>query len=148
MTNSIPRLWSSGGRRLKETWGGPIRNRLCILGGPIRHHIMILGRPIRHHLMILGRPIRNRQFILGVLVLLNFRQESPLICKPIWAICRQVQAGTSVRMHLVRTSVMPNNTVTLQNKNNVFNIVIYIGQLDTLKLPFIVPYPALSINRK
>ena len=61
--NRIPRLWNSGGRRLRETWGGPRRNRLCILGWPIRNRLWILGRPIQNRLCILEgliwKPIRN-----------------------------------------------------------------------------------------
>ena len=59
MVNKFPRMLSSGGRRLRETWGGPIRNRLCILGGPIRNRLCILGRPIWNHLCNLGWPIRK-----------------------------------------------------------------------------------------
>ena len=59
MINRIPRRWNSGGRRLRETWGGPIRNRLCILGGPIRNRLPNLGGPIRNRLCILGGPIRK-----------------------------------------------------------------------------------------
>ena len=33
MVNRILCLWNSVGRRLRETWGGPIRNQLCILQG-------------------------------------------------------------------------------------------------------------------
>ena len=51
----------------------------------------------------------------GYLILLNARQESPLIRQPISAICRQVQARTSVRMHLVVAYVIPHHTVSLQN---------------------------------
>ena len=34
------------------------------------------------------------------------------------AICRQVQAKTSVRMHLVMAYVMPHPTATIENKND------------------------------
>ena len=55
----IPCLWNSGRRRLRETWGGTIQNRLCILGGPIQNHWCISGRPIRNHTWILGGPIQK-----------------------------------------------------------------------------------------
>ena len=64
MVNIIPHLLNSGQRKLRETWGGPIRNRLYILGEPIRNSLLILGRSILNHLCILGgliwKPIRNR----------------------------------------------------------------------------------------
>ena len=59
MVNIIPCLCNSGGRRLRESWGGPIQNRLCILRGPIRNRPFILGRPIQSRLCNLGGPIRN-----------------------------------------------------------------------------------------
>ena len=59
MVNRIPCLWKSGGRKLRKTWGGPIRNRPCILGGPIWNRLWVLGRPIRSRLCILGGPIRK-----------------------------------------------------------------------------------------
>ena len=59
MVNRIPRLWNSGWRWLRETWGGPIRNRQCILGLPIRTRLWILGGPIRNRLGILGGSIRK-----------------------------------------------------------------------------------------
>ena len=40
--------------------------------------------------------------------------KSPLFCQPIFAIHKQVQARTSVMMHLVKAYVMSHHTVTLQ----------------------------------
>ena len=54
MFNRILRLLTSGGRRLRETWDGPIRNCLCILGGPIGSRLWTVGRPIQNRLCILG----------------------------------------------------------------------------------------------
>ena len=65
INNRNPRLWNSGGRKLRETWGGPIKKRLCILGGPKRNRLWILGRLIRNRLCVLGGPARNRLWILG-----------------------------------------------------------------------------------
>ena len=56
MLNRIPRLLNSWGRILRETWDGPIRNRLWILGRLIRNRQCILGGPIQ-------KPIRNRMSI-------------------------------------------------------------------------------------
>ena len=50
-----------------------------------------------------------------------------------WVICRQGQAGPSVRMHLVKANVMPYQTVTPQIHHNLFGLIIF-GQLNTLKL--------------
>ena len=52
------------------------------------------------------------------------------------AIRRQDQAKSSVRMHLARANVMPYHTV-----NKIFcflDIYVQVGQLNTLKISFIV----------
>ena len=59
LINRILRLWNSGGKILRDTWGGPIQNHLCILGGPIRNRLWIWRRPIWNRLCILGGPIRK-----------------------------------------------------------------------------------------
>ena len=52
-------MWNSGGRRSRETWGGPLLNRPCILEGPIQNHLWILGRALRNHLCNLKEPIEK-----------------------------------------------------------------------------------------
>ena len=59
IVNKNPCLWNSGAKRLRETWGGLIRNRICMFGGPIWNRLCILGRPIGNHLCILGGLIRK-----------------------------------------------------------------------------------------
>ena len=100
---------------------GWVENHMYPLGGSIRNRLCTLARPIRIGPCILGRPIRNPPGILGGTIenfcLAKFSARISANLSANWAICRKVQARTSVKVHSVKAFVMPHFTVILQNLN-------------------------------